>query len=407
MEKTKVSKQILAGLDGGIQTIAGRVPKPSQKFLRRMLLGMTLAGSVLLSEVARQPVASHGITFHAAHKQLSSNLKSAQWGAVAVQNAYLEGASEHLDKDRMIAVDLGDITKLYARKMPQLSTVRDGSTGALKKGWWLLEAEALTGPKHQRHVPLWLELFTIGKRKYQSIWTVIENAIRSMAGRIGPSGTWLFDRGFDNWRFFQFLSGLSVDFLIRANARRRVKDLSDGRTRTLGALAQRALKSAPMLWKRKYASRACLLKVGHATFEVPQTGQRLSLVVVEGFGKNPLLLVTSRIVQSAEAAVALAKAYLKRWGVEEAGRLIKQVFDLENLRVLTWSGLQKLVWCALWACGLMCQLRFQAKHTYSQWLKIYPSFGKEPAFSYYRLAGAVRYLLQCCTPSMLYKVQSL
>lgn len=403
MEKTKVSKQILAGLSGGIQKISGKIAKPSQKFLRRMLLGMTLAGSVMLSEVARQPVAAHGITFHAAHKQLSHNLKSTQWGAAAVQNAYLEEASPHLDQDRMIAVDLGDITKLYARKMPQLSTVRDGSTGELKKGWWLLEAEALTGAKHQRHVPLWLELFTIGKRKYQSIWTVIENAVRSMVERIGPGGTWLFDRGFENWRFFQFLAGESVDFVIRANARRRVKDLSDGRTRTLGTLAQRALKSAPMLWKRKYASRACLLKVGYAAFEIPQTAQRLSLVVVEGFGKNPLLLVTSRTVQSAEQAVALAKAYLKRWGVEEAGRLIKQVFDLENLRVLTWNGLQKLVWCALWACGLLCQLRFQAKRAYSQWLKIYPSFGKEPAFSYYRLAGAVRYLLQPIPSTKLYE----
>jgi len=403
MEKTKVSKQILAGLSGGIQKISGKIAKPSQKFLRRMLLGMTLAGSVMLSEVARQPVVAHGITFHAAHKQLSHNLKSTQWGAAAVQNAYLEEASPHLDQDRMIAVDLGDITKLYARKMPQLSTVRDGSTGELKKGWWLLEAEALTGAKHQRHVPLWLELFTIGKRKYQSIWTVIENAVRSMVERIGPGGTWLFDRGFDNWRFFQFLAGESVDFVIRANARRRVKDLSDGRTRTLGTLAQRALKSAPMLWKRKYASRACLLKVGYAAFEIPQTAQRLSLVVVEGFGKNPLLLVTSRTVQSAEQAVALAKAYLKRWGVEEAGRLIKQVFDLENLRVLTWNGLQKLVWCALWACGLLCQLRFQAKRAYSQWLKIYPSFGKEPAFSYYRLAGAVRYLLQPIPSTKLYE----
>ena len=406
MEKTKVSKQILARLTESAQKISDSIAKPSQRFLKRMLLGMTVAGSVLLSEVARQPVAAHGISFHAAHKQLSHNLKSTQWGAVAVQNAYLDEASLHLDNDRMIAVDLGDITKLYARKMPQLSTVRDGSTGELKKGWWLLEAEALTGAKHQRHVPLWLELFTIGKRKYQSIWTVIENAVRSMVDRIGSRGTWLFDRGFDNWRFFQFLSGLSVDFVIRANARRRVKDLSDGRTRTLGTLATRALKETPMLWKRKYASRACLLKVGYAAFEVPQTGQRLSLVVVEGFGKHPLLLITSRRIQSAEAAVAWAKAYLKRWGVEEAGRLIKQVFDLENLRVLTWNGLQKLVWCALWACGLVCQLRFHANQAYRQWLTVYPSFGKEPAFSYYRLVGAVRYLLQLCTPSMLHAGQT-
>lgn len=402
MEKTKVSKQILAGLKGSIQRISQAIAKPSQKFLQRMLLGMTMAGSVMLSEVARQPVAAHGITFHAAHKQLSANLKSTQWGAWAVQKAYMDMASSHLDRDRLIAVDLGDITKLYAKKMPQLSTVRDGSTGELKKGWWLLEAEALTGSKHQRHVPLWLELFTIGKRKYQSIWTVIENAIHSMVERIGPSGLWLFDRGFDDWRFFQFLSAESVDFLIRANTRRRVKDLADGRTRTLATLGDQALKSTPMLWKRKYASRACLLKVGHAAFEVPQTGQKLSLVVVEGFGRNPLLLVTSRMIQTGEQAVALAKAYLKRWAVEEAGRFIKQVFDLENLRVLTWAGLQKLVWCALWACGLLCQLRFQAKTFYGQWLKAYPSFGKEPAFSYYRLAGAVRYLLQLVTPPMLH-----
>jgi hypothetical protein len=394
MEKAKVSKTILAGLEEGIQKIAAGVPKPSRKFLKRMLLGMTMASSVLLSEVSRQPGVERGVTFHAVHKGLSAGLKSPRWGAVPVQEAYLNEVSKKLNKNRFIAVDLGDITKPRSRKMPQISTVRDSSTGELKKGWWLLEAEALTGQKHQRHMPLWLELFTIGKRKYQSVWTVIENALTSMVRQIGPGGTWLFDRGFDSWRFFQFLAGLTVAFVIRANARRRVKDLTDGRTRAMGTLAKRALKSAPMLWKRKYAGQALLLKVGYAPLEIPQTGQKLSLVVVEGFGKNPLLLVTNRILQSAEEAVVWAKAYFKRWGVEEAGRLIKQAFDLENLRVLSWAGLQKLVWCALWAYGLLCQLRFQAQKTYSHLLSFYPSFGPEPAFSYYRLAGAVRYLLQ-------------
>ena len=400
MEKTKVSRTILAGLSEGIQTISGSIPKPSRKFLKRMLLGMTMAGSGLLSEVARQPGIERGITFHAAHKGLSAGLKSTQWGAGSVQEAYLDLAAKKLDKNRLIAVDLGDITKPRGRKMPQIQTVRDGSTGELKKGWWLLEAEALTGAKHQRHVPLWLELFSIGKRKYQSTWTVIENAIEGMVEKIGTRGTWLFDRGFDSGRFFTFLKSLTVAFVIRANARRYVKDLADGRRRTLATVAKRALKSSPMLWKRKYAGQALLLKVGYAPIVIPQTGQSLSLIVVEGFGKNPLLLVTSRILRSAEDAVVWAKAYLKRWGVEEAGRLIKQAFDLENLRVLSWAGLQKLVWCALWAYGLLCQLRFQAKKTYSQWLRFYPSFGPEPAFSYYRLAGAVRYLLHLGASTM-------
>jgi hypothetical protein len=123
-------------------------------------------------------------------------------------------------------------------------------------------------------------------------------------------------------------------------------------------------------------------------------------VVIEGFGKNPLLLMTNRILQSATEAVEVAKAYFKRWGVEEAGRMIKQAFDLENLRVLSWAGLQKLVWCALWSYGLLCQLRFSLRTRYSPLLKVYPSFGPEPAFSYYRLAGAVRYLLYHCSATM-------
>jgi Transposase DDE domain len=406
MEKTKVSKRILAGLNDGIQTISGSVPKPSRKFLKRMLLGMTMAGSVLLSEVARQPGMDRGITFHAAHKGLSAGLKSKQWGAVSVQDTYLNVASQKLDKNRLIAVDLGDITKPRSRKMPQIQTVHDGSTGELKKGWWLLEAEALTGAKHQRHVPLWLELFSIGKRKYQSTWTVIENALTTLVEKIGTGGTWVFDRGFDSGRFFAFLKSLTVDFVVRANAKRHVKDFTDGRTRALATVAQRALKSAPMLWKRTYAGQALLLKVGYAPIAIPKTGHSLSLIVVEGFGKNPLLLLTSRVIQRAEEAVVWAKAYLKRWGVEEAGRLIKQAFDLENLRVLSWAGLQKLVWCALWAYGLLCQLRFQAKKTYSQWLRFYPSFGPEPVFSYYRLAGAVRYLLRLNATTILHALET-
>ena len=400
MEKAKWTKKILAGLKGGIQKIVKSCPKPSQKFLGRMLLGMTLSGSVLLSEVARQPVAQHGISFHAAHKSLCAGLKSVQWGAVAVQDAYLEEVSPVLDKDRLIAVDLGDITKDYARKMPQIQTVHDGSTGELKKGWWLLEAEALTGPKHQRHVPLWLEAFTIGKRKYQSTWTVVENAIERLVERLGPQGTWLFDRGFDDGEFWNFLGGLSIGFIMRAKTKRHVKDLTDGRKRSISAVAKRVLKTAPMLWKRKYEGQARLLKAGYAPIAIPQTGQKLTLVVVEGFGKNPLLLITNRILKSAAEAVAVAKAYFKRWCVEEAGRLIKQAFDLENLRVLSWAGLQKLVWCALWAYGLLCQLRFKLKNHYSRLLKIYPSFGPEPAFSYYRLAGAVRYLLYHAATTM-------
>jgi hypothetical protein len=375
------------------------LPLPNRKFLSQMLLGLLMAHSSLLSEIARRLKALRSITFHALHKSLCRNLKSTRWSVMPVQERYLQQAASKLGKDRLIAVDLGDITKTSACKMPQITTVRDGSTGELKKGWHLLEIEAMT-QRQNRHIPLWLELFTIGKRRYQSVWTVIENAITLLVHHLGAAGIWVFDRGFDSWRFFAFLAQLGLTFLIRVNARRIVKDLSDGHRRSFGQIAQRVLHTAPMLWRRKFRGQALLLKVGFQTIEIPETAQRLSLIIIEGFGKHPLLLLTNRPLQSPQEAARWAKQYLRRWGVEEAGRLIKQVFDLENLRVLSWAGLVKLVWCALWTYGLVCLRRFLPKRRLDYLLSFYAGFGKIPDFPYYRLAGALSLLLLAVISTM-------
>jgi hypothetical protein len=111
-------------------------------------------------------------------------------------------------------------------------------------------------------------------------------------------------------------------------------------------------------------------------------------------------LVTSRLLKTASEAAGWAQTYLERWGVEEAGRLVKQVFKLENIRVLSWAGLVKLVWCTMWAYGLLCLLRFQARKIYQNVMSVFPSFGPEPAFPYYRLAGAVSILLLMAAATM-------
>ncbi len=108
-----------------------------------MTLGMAMSGSVLLSEVARKLKPLKSIRFHALHKGLCRGLKSRRWGALLVQEGYLKGLSGRLPHNALVEVDLGDITKPRARKMPRLRTVRDGSTKTLKKGlrFQLLEAQ--------------------------------------------------------------------------------------------------------------------------------------------------------------------------------------------------------------------------------------------------------------------------
>ncbi len=389
MPSHRLSKAIVSQVGQFVQTLGKGCAKPSQKFLRAMLLGMAMSGSVMLSQSARKLKNITSLTFHAQHKKLCRGLKSKQWAALSVQEAYLKEAGKSLPRDAVVACDLGDITKPRARKMPGLRTVKDGSTGQLKRGWWLVEIEAVFGKG--KHLPLWLELFSVGRRGYKSQRVMVQMAITVLVQHLGALGLWLFDRGFDNWRFFEFLETLKLKFLVRVKSNRIVLDLRDGTFKSLAKVARSLTPDARFLWGRR--SRGYVIRVAFTAVVIPQNGQALWLVVAWGFGRQPLLLFTNRPVLSGLHAVKLVRAYLMRWGVEEAGRLIKQAFKLEDLRVLTWQGLVKLVWLTMWAYGLLCMFRLKAKRIYEHLLASYPSFGPAPKFAYYRIAGGLAYVL--------------
>lgn len=391
MPPTRLSKAILSQAGQFVQTLGEACPKPSRKFLYEMTLGLAMSGSVLLSEVARKLKPLKPIRFHALHKGLCRGLKSKQWSALPVQEAYLKKVAGIVASNRFIACDLGDITKPSARKMPGLRTVRDGSTGQLKNGWWLIEIEAVFGKG--KHLPLWLELFSVSRKGYKSQRAMVEAAISTIVRFIGTHGLWLFDRGFDNWEFFVFLERIKLKFLVRVKTKRSVRDLSDNRIKGLGRIAKAAVPAARFVWGRRRHRTGYLIRVACARIQIPQSGQELSLIVAHGFGRNPLLLFTNHKVTDGFAAVRLVRAYLKRWGVEEAGRIQKQAFNLEDLRVLTWAGLVKLVWMTMWTYGLLCIMRLKAKRLYEKILAAYPAFGPVPRFPYYRVAGGLALLL--------------
>lgn len=391
MPRHRLSKAIVSQVGQFVQTLGEGCAKPSQKFLRAMLLGMAMSGSVLLSENTRKIKSLTTLTFHAQHKKLCRGLKSKQWAALSIQEPYLKQAARVLPSNAMIACDLGDITKPRARKMPGLRTVKDGSTGQLKKGWWLVEIEAVFGKG--KHLPLWLELFSVGRRGYKSQRAMVQMAIATLVQHLGPLGLWLFDRGFDNWRFFAFLESLGLKFLVRVKSNRVVLDLKDGTFKSLAKVALGLEPDARFLWGRRRQGRGYVIRVASIVVVIPQNGQTLRLIVAWGFGRQPLLLFTNRVITDGACAVKLVRAYLKRWGVEEAGRLIKQVFKLEDIRVLTWQGLVKLTWLAMWTYGLICMFRLKARRIYEHLLAAYPSFGPAPRFPYYRVAGGLAFLL--------------
>jgi hypothetical protein len=61
------------------------------------------------------------------------------------------------------------------------------------------------------------------------------------------------------------------------------------------------------------------------------------LVVVTGFGRQPLYLLTNPAgARDSESLWGIVEIYLTRWKIEETFRFLKQSYHLEDLRVLSY-----------------------------------------------------------------------
>ncbi|MGZ3569560.1 MAG: hypothetical protein ACXU9W_12310 [Thermodesulfobacteriota bacterium] len=69
--------------------------------------------------------------------------------------------------------------------------------------------------------------------------------------------------------------------------------------------------------------------------KLPFYRHKLYLVVVSGFGEEPMMLLTSCLVEKnrQESIWRIVEYYLARWKCDESYRYIRQCNDLEDVRV--------------------------------------------------------------------------
>jgi len=123
--------------------------KPKQKFVFDLLLGVSASGSLHLSKIAR--TLNEKIKITKTITRLSRNLIDCD---EEIQNQitemYNEKIKKHVTDDTIFAVDDSDISKRHSKKLEDLGTVRDGSTGEkCVKGYHLAEIVALTAHRKE------------------------------------------------------------------------------------------------------------------------------------------------------------------------------------------------------------------------------------------------------------------
>ncbi len=314
--------------------------KPAVAFLGDMLYGLQASRDVKLSCIVRG--LDEGILPKKTEERLSRNLLREGLDEAVFRAVAAEGA-KRVGKDTLVVVDPTDIRKLYARKMPYLATVRDGSTGELGPGYWACAAVACESGG-RRAVPLHLRLWSCEAPGFTGENDQIKAVIGTVSAAAKKRGIYVIDRGGDREILFNHFMENGLRFIVRLVGDRtllwRNKPFI---AEKLGAKC-RMRHAETIRRETEDGERAYEIQYGALDVRLPHRDEPLRLIVVTGFGEKPMLLLTSVAgTDSRQSLWQIVEGYMTRWRVEDAIRFIKQSYRLEDIRLLDYTRLKNMM----------------------------------------------------------------
>jgi hypothetical protein len=393
MNDSEVGRRVREQVSRFSGIFSPRFSKPQAHFVEQMIFGIQAAQDVKLSNIGR--ALGEPIAVKKTEERLSHHLANVGMGQ-AVNEAVAEDAAARVRQDTLIVIDPTDIRKTYAEKMPYLATVRDGSTGELVPGYWSCVAMACE-PDRRRVVPLHLRLWSAEAPDFVSENHQLLEVIDTVRAATDGRGIYVIDRGGDRIKLFNPFLERKMRFIARLVGNRDL--VFRGQCRQAEELARGcSMRYAETLVHEEGGKeRVYHLEYGFRHVRLPDRQEPLVLVVVRGFGEEPLMLLTNvEVKHSRKSLWFVVQGYLARWMVEETIRFIKQSYHLEDIRVLDYDRLKNLValtlaaayFAAVWL-GEKLRLAVLCRRV----ANLAKRFFGVPEFHYYALADGIRTLL--------------
>ena len=318
--------------------ICKRIGRPEEKLVSSLLYGIAESGSCHLSKISR--ALKERITLKKTIERLSRGLRgfSAEDQQLLLDD-YAQTVKSQVNERTVYVLDGSDVTKPYSEKLEGLALVRDGSTGALEKGYWTIEIAALTSVT-KSPIPVYDRVYSAAESGFVSEDDEVLKGLRYVSETFGHAGIRTLDRGYDALVYYEYFLKAQEKFIIRAKTNRHVCYRGD---------TQNILEVAK-LFKGKYRidfkgkkGQMISCKTSMIPVSLPKHPNiPLNLVVVYGFGKEPMLLLTNLKSDDSRLANTIAKVYLMRWRIEEYFRFKKQQYAFEDFRVRSLNSIRVL-----------------------------------------------------------------
>jgi hypothetical protein len=403
MQDSKLRSRLKAQLTKFSSELCGDLSLPLQKFVTQMLFGIQASQDVKLSSIARS--LKEEIPLIKTEDRLSRNLKAVHLEAkLAAQLAAMAG--RRVEPNTVLCLDLSDIRKEYARKMEYLTTIRDGSTGELHNGYELC---AITGAEvnGSEILPLYQKLYSTAAAEFSGENEQILAAVDLVRASTGGRGIWTVDRGGDRKKLLEPLLDRQQRFVIRSTGKRFVIGPYHLERSVAGFAAKCHLRHrAQVIRSRDGKERTTRLRFGVERVRLPGRKELLDLVVVAGFGKEPMMLLTNALdgARDSDSLWWIVQIYLTRWKIEETFRFLKQSYNLEDIRVrkyLRLKNLVVLVTAAAYFAATFLGQKMKLRLLCRKLLVISQRFFGIPPFRFYALADGIKRILSQTNPHPL------
>jgi len=390
-------RRIALKLQGQIHHFSGifypHFSKPRSKFIEQMIYGIQAGRDVKLSSIGRS--LGEDISLKKTEERLSRHLGVRGLGQT-VNEVIVEHGSRKVHENTLIVIDPTDIRKPYATRMPYLARVRDGSTGEIVNGYWACTAVACE-PGKRRVIPLHGRLWSADAPDFKSENVQLLAVVDTIRKATGGRGIYVLDRGGDRGKLINPLLRKKLRFIIRLVGDRHLR--VRGRNYEAKDLARRCkmLYAETIVKEVRGEEKVYHIEYGFRPGKFPGRDEQLYLVVVKGFGKEPMMLLTNVAVKRNRKQVEfIVSGYLSRWLVEETIRFIKQSYRLEDIRVLDYERLRNLVALVLAATyfsAVWLGESLKLKVLSTRVAQVAKRFFGVPDFHYYALADGIAVLL--------------
>ncbi len=294
----RLNEAIGKQLNQFVKDISTKLDRWRQNFLIEALGGMLGAQSVMLSEIARN------------------------FCDKSIKLIYRENG--RIKWDTVIGCDIGDLQKKYGRAFQYMARVHDGSEEKIGSGYWLIEVCALY--RNGKQKPLLLRVYSQEDPEFLSQPDEVMKAIELVTRYSGLFGIWVFDRGFDNKKLLILIEQKRLRFIVRVGFKRDVLAQGQEDWLSLGQVASVMITPySHKMWiknRQTHLYELVSIDFGAVSIRIEALEKSVELVVVRGFGKDPMVLLTNLKTQKRDQILDVIRKYARRWGCEDGYRFL-------------------------------------------------------------------------------------